>query len=72
MAIGVVEVGEEFEATRRTGGGANCFLCITVPEEEGGRKDDGLTEGWFVFLGGFLRVVKNPFAEDTSTSLPNV
>lgn len=70
--IEVVEVGEESEMTRLTGGGANCFLWEPVPEDEGGRKDDGLVRGCFEFLGGFLTDVKKPLAEDRSTSLPNV
>lgn len=67
-----MEVGEESEFTRLTGGGANCFLWVPVPEDEGGRREDGLANGWFEFLEGPLTDVKNPFAEDKSTSLPNV
>lgn len=70
----MVEVGEESEVTRLTGGGANCFLRAPVPEDEGGRKEDGLTKGWVELLAEeeFLTDVKNPLAEVRSTSLPNV
>ena len=60
-------VGDDSEVTRLTGGGGN-FFC--VPEEEGSMKDDGLAKGWF--FGEPLTVVKNPLAEDMSTSPPNV
>lgn len=62
---------EESELTRLTGGGGNCFLWVPVPEDEGGRKDAGLANGRSKFLEP-LTVVKNPLAEDRSTSLPNV
>ena len=39
----VVEVGEESEVTRLTGGGANCFFW--PPDDWGGRKDEGLAKG---------------------------
>ena len=70
MGIKVVEAaGEESEVTRLTGGGANCFFW--VPEDVGGKKDDGVAKGWLGFLE-FLIEVKNPLAEVTSTSPPNV
>ena len=70
MGARVVGAGEESEVTRLTGGGANCFFW--VPEDVGGKKDDGVAKGWLGFLEEFLIEVKNPLAEDTSTSLPNV
>lgn len=69
VRVAVVEVGEESDATRLTGGGANCFFCVA---DCGGRKDDGEAKGWFEFLEEFLTDVKNPLAEEMSTSLPKV
>jgi len=70
VEVEVIEVGEESEVTRLTGGGANCFFW--VPEGGGGIKVDGLAKDRSAFLEEFLTEVKNPLAEDTSTSLPNV
>ena len=67
--VEVAEVGEDSKAIRLTGGGANCFFW--VPEDEGGKKDDGLAKGGLLFLAGFLTDVKNPLADDKSTSPPN-
>lgn len=61
-----VDVGEESEVTRLTGGGGNCFLW--VPDAG----DDRLAKGWFEFLGGFLTDAKKPLAEEKSTSPPKV
>jgi len=69
MEVETVGVGDESEVTRLTGGGANCFFWI--PGGGGGIKDDGLAKGLSAFLEEFLIEVKNPLAEDTSTSLPN-
>lgn len=70
VGVEAVGVGDESEVTRLTGGGANCFFCI--PGGGGDIKDDGLAKGLSAFLEEFLIEVKNPLAEDTSTSLPNV
>ena len=70
MGVEVIEVWEGSGVTRLTGGGANCFFW--VPEDEGGKKDDGLAKGWLEFLEEFLTEVKNPLVEVKSTSLPNV
>lgn len=70
VGVEVVEVGEESEMTRLVGGGANCLFWD--PEDWGGIKEDGLAKGRSAFLEEFLTEVKNPLAEDMSTSLPNV
>jgi hypothetical protein len=70
VGVEVVDVGEESEVTRLIGGGANCFFW--VPGGGGGINDDGMAKGLSEFLEEFLTEVKNPLAEDMSTSLPNV
>lgn len=70
VGVEVAEAGEESEMTRLTGGGVNCFFL--VPEDEGGKKDEGEAKGLSEFLEEFLTEVKNPLVEVKSTSPPNV